>query len=56
MNEQSSNKLSTETEEETHCPVCGETVNPLDNYFRAYGFCSIPCGAELYGVSPYSYS
>ena len=53
MDEQNSNKLSTE---ETHCPVCGEIVDPLDNYFRAYGFCSIPCGAEMYGVSPYSYS
>lgn len=35
----------------THCPICGRKVKVLDKYFESYGFCSIPCGYEYYGIS-----
>ncbi len=34
----------------THCPVCDEKIGVFDNYFNSYGFCSISCGYECYGL------
>lgn len=35
----------------THCRVCDRKVGLFKNYFNKYGFCSIDCGYELYGLS-----
>lgn len=34
----------------THCPVCDEKIGVFDNYFNSYGFCSVSCGYEYYGL------
>lgn len=36
----------------THCGICGKKMDLLhDSYFNQYGFCSIKCGMDLYGLS-----
>ncbi|ASI65967.1 hypothetical protein GT95_04935 [Streptococcus agalactiae] len=35
----------------THCPVCDEKIGVFDNYLNSYGFCSVSCGYEYYGLS-----
>lgn len=35
----------------THCPICNEKIDPLNKYFMSFGFCSIDCGYECYGLS-----
>lgn len=40
----------------THCEICGEKVDIIhDDYFNKYGFCSVPCGMELYGLSEHDF-
>ncbi|WP_349625782.1 hypothetical protein [Leuconostoc citreum] len=36
----------------THCQNCGKKMNVArDKYFNEFGFCSVTCGMELYGLS-----
>lgn len=35
----------------THCPECDEKIGLFDWYFNEYGFCSINCGFNRYGIS-----
>lgn len=36
----------------THCQVCGKKIDIVhDKYFNQFGFCSVPCGMRLYGLS-----
>lgn len=34
----------------THCPICDDKIGVFDEYFNSYGFCSVPCGYEYYGI------
>lgn len=36
----------------THCPVCKDKIGIFDKYFNTYGFCSVSCGYNYYGIRP----
>ena len=46
------NGLNTEERyRRTHCPICQEKIGVFNEYFNTYGFCSVNCGYEYYGIS-----
>ena len=56
MDNENFNELSEkEAYRRTHWPICDERVNPFNDYFCRYGFCSIDCGYENYGLSRRGY-
>lgn len=36
------------------CPVCNQLCVNTD-YAKTYGFCSVGCGYEFFGLSPYDF-
>jgi len=35
----------------THCAICEKHMDIVrDKYFNKYGFCSVKCGMEMYGM------
>jgi hypothetical protein len=32
------------------CPICKNRIHHTDQYYRRYGFCSVSCGYDYYGL------